>query len=279
MKRLLNFYASALVLLFNFGTSDGLVRDVKLPRRAIFAAGGASVYGVLVGSTLKRIQKAKSDSPYTNAIMEVIHRTVDTGSGNSGSEKAEGEPLRVLEVGIGPEADHLERYPPGIAFTGLDPEGWTARQASLVQGRAEARGFASVELVQESIQEHLARVGTAKYDAVLGFFVLCSVIDVDEALQGISGLLKPGRPYGFVEHVRAPDGSSMLRQQELLSPLQQLVAHNCHLERPTDETLVAAATASGSSPTALFSRVEVLGRYEVPSMWPVSEQAWGVLLR
>ena len=84
--------------------------------------------------------------------------------------------------------------------------------------------------------------------------------------------------------------AALLQQQLLLSPLQQVVAHNCHLDRPTDVTLRQAAAAAsaaehaGSSEAAaalplLFSKVEALERYRVGAMWPVSEQAWGVLVR
>ena len=75
---------------------------------------------------------------------------------------------------------------------------------------------------------------------------------------------------GFVEHVRAPEGSPLLAQQLLLDPLQQFLAHGCHLARATDVLLSEGRTK--------FEPLEPFRSYEVPSMWPISHQVAGVVV-
>ena len=56
--------------------------------------------------------------------------------------------------------------------------------------------------------------------------------------------------------------------------IQQLVAGNCHLHRPTDQ-LIADFLERG-----YFTRAEEpIERYIVPRMWPIAQQASGVLVR
>ena len=87
-------------------------------------------------------------------------------------------------------------------------------------------------------------------------------------------MLRPGGRFGFVEHVSADPGTFLERTQLVLDPAQQLVAGNCHLHRDTDK-LIASAVGSG-----LFSRAEApIERYVVPRMWPIAQQASGVLVR
>ncbi len=56
--------------------------------------------------------------------------------------------------------------------------------------------------------------------------------DVPRALQEVSRVLRPGGMFLFVEHVYASPNKQLLRfAQRTLSPLQQLLADGCHLDR------------------------------------------------
>jgi hypothetical protein len=114
------------------------------------------------------------------------------------------------------------------------------------------------------------------------------VEDQNRALQEIRRLLNPnGGTFGYVEHVSVAEGEGheiLEWQQKNLDPLQQLVAHNCHLHRNTDETIrdafntVPSVDSSKSSPNgnAFILQEE---RFFVEDMWPVSCQCCGVLKR
>jgi hypothetical protein len=99
---------------------------------------------------------------------------------------------------------------------------------------------------------------------------LCSVEDPISALTEMKRLLRPhGGTLGFCEHVAAPEGSFLGRQQVLLDPLQQKLADNCHLHRNTAGTI---RQVFGSD--AFYLSEE---NFVVPEMWPVSQQSCGVL--
>lgn len=131
--------------------------------------------------------------------------------------------------------------------------------------------------VQGSVQGLPFEDGT--FDAVIMIKVLCSVSDPMAALREVSRVLAPGGRFGYVEHVAAEAGSPLEWQQLLIDPLQQALA-NCHLHRDTDGlirgSLLGAAGAGGG---ALFEREEAAERYQVWEMWPITQQAAGVVVK
>ena len=116
---------------------------------------------------------------------------------------------RVLEVGAGTGAN-LPHYPPAVT-----------------------------SLVLAEPDEHmLARpLPDATVDAVVSTLVLCSVPDPARALQELSRVLRPGGSLVFLEHVAAAGGSSRLEWQRRIEPVWKRIAGNCHLTRPTEDSL------------------------------------------
>ena len=111
--------------------------------------------------------------------------------------------------------------------------------------------------------------------------VLCSVSDQTQALNEVKRLLNPaGGTFGYIEHVAVnleneeEKRLSFLKvQQDFFDPLQQLVAHNCHLHRET-EVAIASTFGLGGSEVATLIDSE---RFLCPGMWPVSLQCCGVV--
>ena len=68
--------------------------------------------------------------------------------------------------------------------------------------------------------------------------VLCSVPSQTEALKDIKRVLKPGGRLYLIEHVVASQEKLLLRfVQGCLTPLQQALADNCHMNRDTLKSL------------------------------------------
>jgi len=172
-------------------------------------------------------------------------------------------PLRVLEVGVGVEtwASNLPLYPPGVSLVGLDPEvsayaTWPKKPRGLdfeaVRGWAEALPFAD-----------------NSFDAVVASLVLCSVREPDTALREIARVLKPGGRYLFLEHIRAPTGSALRWQQEVLHPLHAFCCNGCRLTRQQDRSILRAHSEQ------LFKAVPVLKHYLCHGDWPCTTQILG----
>ena len=187
-----------------------------------------------------------------------------------------GKGARILELGIGTAFENLPRYESGVTVCGVDMEDRSAdEQADGTALAAEAR--LALELVRGSAER--LPFADRSFDGAVGVFVLCSVADVGAAVAELSRVLRPGAPFGFVEHVRAPAGSPLLRMQLHFDPAQRKNADNCHLCRPTDVTLRQATEPGPDGRRPLFASVRHLNRFRVTKMWPVAEQASGILVR
>lgn len=105
-------------------------------------------------------------------------------------------------------------------------------------------------------------------------------------MKEIQRLLNPkGGSYGYIEHVavnteneQEKDLGFLEWQQQTLDPLQQTVAHNCHLHRYTDSIIydlfVGNRHGNSDGNTAQLVQSE---RFQVKDMWPVSCQSRGVV--
>lgn len=86
--------------------------------------------------------------------------------------------------------------------------------------------------------EHLD-LATDSFDAVLSTWTLCTISKLDEALEEIRRVLKPGGTFHFVEHGHSPDAKTALWQRRI-EPLNKKLAGGCHLTRRVSEHLARA---------------------------------------
>ncbi len=105
------------------------------------------------------------------------------------------------------------------------------------------------------------------FDVVVTSLCLCSVVSLEETVQDIYSVLKGGGRYAFIEHVLSDDRPIFRLQQKLLDPLQQSVAHNCHLCRSSREAI-----------EEVFDECIFHKRFD-KEMWPISEQLYGYALK
>ncbi|EFH63500.1 hypothetical protein ARALYDRAFT_315955 [Arabidopsis lyrata subsp. lyrata] len=155
-----------------------------------------------------------------------------------------GKAEKVLEIGIG-TGPNFKYYTaiPNLSVIGIDPN---ARMESYARKSAEEAGlkpedFTFIHALGESIP-----LEDASVDAVVGTLVLCSVADVTRTLNEIKRVLRPGGTFIFIEHVAAEDGTFLRLVQNVLDPLQQVVADGCHLTRHTGESILEARFNGGA---------------------------------
>jgi ubiquinone/menaquinone biosynthesis C-methylase UbiE len=199
------------------------------------------------------------------------------------------ETLRILEVGIGKDlrvlrrdlyreslTSALARGVSNIDLVGIDllapnPAALKDAQQSLVR---VYDGKVNLQVLQGSITTGIPFTD-GYFDVIVCCLTLCSVNDPLQALQEIQRTLRPtGGTLAYVEHVAVnPDEPYRFLewQQQVLDPIQQVVADNCHLHRYTQDSI---AQVFGS-----HSRVLHEERFMVDGMWPVSCQCCGVIQR
>ncbi len=137
----------------------------------------------------------------------------------------------VLEVGIG-VGPNLRFLGSDVKIFGLEPNQYMIPYLE----EEAARVGLDVQVVQ-GVAESMTTIPSASMDMVVCTLVLCSVTDVSRALEEMARVLKPDGRLLIIEHVRG-SGLTQLGQRAF-SPLQQLLADGCHLDR--DFTDVPAA--------------------------------------
>jgi SAM-dependent methyltransferase len=76
----------------------------------------------------------------------------------------------------------------------------------------------------------------ASFDVVVSTLVLCTVDDVPRALRELYRVLRPGGRLLFIEHVRSDD-PALARRQDRMQPINVRVAHGCHPNRRTLDSI------------------------------------------
>ena len=139
----------------------------------------------------------------------------------------------VLEIGGGTGAN-LRHYGPGVTrLTITEPEQPMAKrvQARIAEHAPEARFL-------RAPAEDLPFADDS-FDTAVSTLVLCTVDDQPRAVRELRRVLRPGGRLLFMEHVRADD-PKLARLQDRMLPINRRIAHGCHCNRPTLETIRAA---------------------------------------
>lgn len=68
------------------------------------------------------------------------------------------------------------------------------------------------------------------FDSVVSTWTLCSIAKVEQALQEIYRVLKPGGKFFFVEHGLSKEPQVQVWQNRL-NPIQKVIGDGCHLNR------------------------------------------------
>jgi ubiquinone/menaquinone biosynthesis C-methylase UbiE len=158
---------------------------------------------------------------------------------------------RVLEIGGG-TGFNLPHYPQDVAELVITEPAPGMLERARRRAAAIARPVTLVQASAESLP-----FDDSEFDTVVSTLVLCSVVDVEQALAQIHRVLRPGGQLIFVEHVRSDDARRAKWQDRLERPWM-ILADGCHPNRAT-----LARIEEGP-----FNVVEV-ERSEVPKSPPI----------
>jgi ubiquinone/menaquinone biosynthesis C-methylase UbiE len=136
----------------------------------------------------------------------------------------------VLEIGGGTGAN-LEYYGDGVrTLTIVEPEKPMLRR---LQRHIEQRSPQAKAL--RAPAEDLP-FNDASFDVVVSTLVLCTVDDVPRGLRELHRVLRPSGRLLFIEHVRSDD-PALARRQDRMQPINVRVAHGCHPNRRTLDSI------------------------------------------
>jgi ubiquinone/menaquinone biosynthesis C-methylase UbiE len=140
---------------------------------------------------------------------------------------------RVLEVGIG-SGLNLPFYSQSVnEIVGLDPSPRLLEMAD----EAAQRSSVPVELIEGTAEA--IPVEGASIDTVLTTWTMCSIPDLDKALEEVHRVLKPNGRVLFVEHGLAPE-PCVAWWQDRLTPVWTHLSGGCHLNRAIEDVIKRA---------------------------------------
>ncbi|ACK71241.1 Methyltransferase type 11 [Gloeothece citriformis PCC 7424] len=136
----------------------------------------------------------------------------------------------VLEIGFGTGLN-LPHYPQNVEkITTIDVnEG----MKTLAKKRIKSSSITVDNRVLNG--ENLA-MKDETFDSVVSTWTLCSIAKVDQAIEEIYRVLKPGGKFFFIEHGLS-DEPSIQFWQNRLNPLQKIIGDGCHLNRNIREII------------------------------------------
>ncbi|MDP5337281.1 MAG: class I SAM-dependent methyltransferase, partial [Nodularia sp. (in: cyanobacteria)] len=130
----------------------------------------------------------------------------------------------VLEIGFGTGLN-LSYYPKGLEkLITIDSNPGVNK---LAQKRIQS---SSITVDNRILNSENLPMADKTFDSVVSTFTLCSIAKVEQALQEVYRVLKPGGKFFFVEHGLSNEPKIQVWQNRL-TPIQKVIGDGCHLNR------------------------------------------------
>ncbi|MGL4649815.1 MAG: class I SAM-dependent methyltransferase [Caldilineaceae bacterium] len=143
----------------------------------------------------------------------------------------------ILEIGFG-TGENLEFYRRAAALYAIEPDAERASEAraAVAALKEERGGVLSFPVTIDVAPAEALPYADARFDHVVSSLVFCSVNEPRKALREIRRVLRPQGALHMIEHVR-PENMLMAGVAGVITPLWKRMAWNCHIDRPTVQTL------------------------------------------
>ncbi|GAA2147166.1 class I SAM-dependent methyltransferase [Nocardioides koreensis] len=139
----------------------------------------------------------------------------------------------VVEIGFG-SGLNVPHYPAGVvSVAAVEPSDLAWKLA----GRRLADS--AVPVRRSGLDGQHLPFEDDSFDAALSTWTMCTIPDVEAALQELRRVLRPGGSLHFVEHGQAPD-KKVRRMQRRIEPLNKRIFAGCHLTRPITDLITGA---------------------------------------
>lgn len=139
----------------------------------------------------------------------------------------------VLEIGAGNGAN-IDHYSDRVTrLVLIEPD---KNKREILEKKISDKALDNVHISDDVVEQISAE--DESFDCVVAFIVFCCVSNPGVALKEIKRVLKPGGYFVFLEHVAAPEGTSLRRWQDRLNPIWRIVGDN--VNRETEKAIITA---------------------------------------
>jgi ubiquinone/menaquinone biosynthesis C-methylase UbiE len=138
----------------------------------------------------------------------------------------------TLEIGFGTGLN-LPHYPNSLThLTAIDPN---PGMKTLAEKRIQQ---SNITVDRQTLNGETLPMPDNHFDSVVSTWTLCSIKNLDQALQEIHRVLKPGGRFFFIEHGLS-NQPTIQTWQHRLTPIQRILGDGCHLDRNMRHTVEA----------------------------------------
>ena len=131
---------------------------------------------------------------------------------------------KILEIGFG-SGLNLPHYPHSVKqLVTVDPNPGMGRYTARQIERSD------IDVNRQVLSSESLPMQDESFDTVVSTWTLCSIENIEKALDEVKRVLKPGGCFIFLEHGLSPD-KKVSRWQHRLNGIQKLVGDGCHLNR------------------------------------------------
>ncbi|OHV43814.1 class I SAM-dependent methyltransferase [Pseudofrankia sp. BMG5.36] len=163
---------------------------------------------------------------------------------------AEGLSGEVLEIGFGSGRNLPHLSPAVTRLLAVEP--------AAVGRRLAASRIAATPILVEFVGQDGQQLALpdASVDHVLVTWTLCTIPEVERALDETRRVLRPGGTLRFVEHGRSTN-ARVAQWQDRLTPIWGKLFGGCHLNRPVDKLIENAGLTLDTVRTYRMGRPEM----------------------
>lgn len=215
-------------------------------------------------------QSIKDDKRYNDIHQELFDKYI------TNDKKA----LNILEIGFGNnDGANFDYYPNDnrINLVGIDPtiDMNDINKISRIKNKYSTKNI-NLELVQGSAEK--MNFQSESFDLIVSTLVFCTIPNPILALRECSRVLKKSCHLIAIDHIQSDNDNFLAYQQKLLSPLQEIVADGCHLNRRTDLLFQQYTSSNNNNQNdILFDKILSQDYYTLNTQWPISRQVSVVL--
>ncbi|XP_013092629.2 putative methyltransferase-like protein 7A [Biomphalaria glabrata] len=136
----------------------------------------------------------------------------------------------ILEIGAG-SGMNFKFFPSGSEVTCLDPNPYNEKY--IIDNLRKADNNIRLVKFIKGFAENMPDVPSDNFDAVVCTFTMCSIRRLNDAVEEIKRILKPGGHFFYLEHVAAPKGSWIRYFQDKLQCIWPYISDGCNINRET----------------------------------------------
>jgi len=253
-----------LLMIIDLSISSSNMSPITNKQRIVNVARNVYITS-LVGITSAYIsQSINDDNRYEKIHCDLFNKYIDKSN------------LKILEIGFGNGDGNLKYYPnnKNLQVFGCDPSIQVndINKISNIKKKYLDKNI-NLELNDQSAEN--LQFPSDFFDIIISTLVFCTIENPQIALEECHRVLKKKGLFISIDHILSDNDNNLAYQQRLLNPLQQKLAHGCHLDRRLDTFYQSYIKNNGNNNKKndiVFDKIISQDYFTLNTQYPISRQ-------